>query len=473
MSPSPVDVSSGDQTVTVSMRVTDSQTGANPTSCNCTFQSLQVVSPSGRQDRIIINARFQRVSGTPQDGMWQGTFLMPHLSEPGVWRVNTLFLYDEAGNSAFFNAAKLSANGGTPTLTVISSPSDTTSPTITALNFTPGFINTSAGTQTVTVTLNAADDLSGLDFQPDDPQYGPTLGYGVVLTSPSGNQARYSGYFFPFQLQAGTVFNGVWTGSMTFPRFSEAGTYQVQLTAKDRVRNKTTLSQQNLNAMGLTATVVVIQPTQTVDGSVGPSGGTVQDQVFGSRASLTVPPGTLGTTTSVAIDVLLSPIQVPIPRGFSVPGTYFVNIELTPRPSGLLGPPGYSLTLPLNVNRVPGTILTLYRIDPVTNTLIPAVSVSGGLVTGAVNPSGDTVTFTGIASFSTVVALVPTAVIPGDVNGDGRVDCTDVSIVKTAFGKRTGQAGFDARADVNSDGVVNIADLAFVLKQLPSGTVCQ
>ena len=61
----------------------------------------------------------------------------------------------------------------------------------------------------------------------------------------------------------------------------------------------------------------------------------------------------------------------------------------------------------------------------------------------------------------------------GDLNHDGHVDCTDVAIVKAALGKKTGQAGFDARADVNGDGVVDVRDLALVTQQLPTGTVCK
>lgn len=60
----------------------------------------------------------------------------------------------------------------------------------------------------------------------------------------------------------------------------------------------------------------------------------------------------------------------------------------------------------------------------------------------------------------------------GDRNGDGVVNCADLAIVKASFGKKTGQAGFDPRADVNGDGVVNILDLAAVAKALPAGTTC-
>jgi len=41
-----------------------------------------------------------------------------------------------------------------------------------------------------------------------------------------------------------------------------------------------------------------------------------------------------------------------------------------------------------------------------------------------------------------------------------------------SFGRRTGQTGFDPRADINMDGVVDIRDLYAVSSQLPAGTKC-
>lgn len=64
------------------------------------------------------------------------------------------------------------------------------------------------------------------------------------------------------------------------------------------------------------------------------------------------------------------------------------------------------------------------------------------------------------------------ATVPGDLNGDGMVNCTDLAIVKASMGKRTGQAGFDPRADINRDGAVDVRDLAFVSQLLPPGTRC-
>ena len=62
--------------------------------------------------------------------------------------------------------------------------------------------------------------------------------------------------------------------------------------------------------------------------------------------------------------------------------------------------------------------------------------------------------------------------MPGDVNGDGKINCADIGLVKAAFGTRTGQPGFNASADVNHDGVVNVLDLAIVSQKLIPGTKC-
>ncbi len=64
------------------------------------------------------------------------------------------------------------------------------------------------------------------------------------------------------------------------------------------------------------------------------------------------------------------------------------------------------------------------------------------------------------------------AQMPGEVNGDGKIDCADITLVKASFGKRTGQPGFNPAADVNHDGVVDVRDLAIVSQKLIPGTTC-
>ncbi len=298
--------------------------------------------------------------------------------------------------------------------------------------------------------------------------------HGIQFSSPSQIQYRSAGNF---NLIAGTPLNGTWRATAFFPRFSEAGTWAAELVGiKDAVSNSANLSTADLVSRGFPSQLIIFKPSTTPDGApVGPAGGTVTDAVFGDRARVVIPAGTVAEETQVAIDVLDaagSPL-VPIPAGYSAPDhTLFVNIDFDPRPAMPFPFPGLTLTLPFSTFQAPGRLIRLLRFDPGTGSLVPAVSVSGGPVTGKVNADGLSATFTGVAHLSTIVGAFPTAV-SGDINGDGAADCADLLIVRAAFGKRTGQAGFDARADFNQNGVIDVLDLAVVTRELSAGTTCR
>lgn len=95
----------------------------------------------------------------------------------------------------------------------------------------------------------------------------------------------------------------------------------------------------------------------------------------------------------------------------------------------------------------------------------------------AIYDSGDTLhpNDTGYEAMGNAVDLNLFAIAAsGDLNGDGKVDCVDLAIVKSVatWGKKPGQAGFDGRADANRDGIVDIRDWTFVRSQAPTGMTC-
>jgi hypothetical protein len=59
-----------------------------------------------------------------------------------------------------------------------------------------------------------------------------------------------------------------------------------------------------------------------------------------------------------------------------------------------------------------------------------------------------------------------------DLNGDGVTTCADVDLIRDAMGRTFAQPGYAITLDLNSDGVVDIRDLALETKQLPAGTSC-
>jgi len=467
--PGSIDVSSGPQSITVDVGLADDLSGVDFTPNRFFEFRLTVSSPSGKQSQYLSRPNFTLVSGNTSSGVWRGTISIPQHSEDGIWSIASIGAIDFAGNSTFYGGATLAMSGLPTTFGVVSPVPDTTPPVVTGLSFTPPVIDTSAGIQTVTVSLNVTDDIAGTDFASDT--VGATILHGITFTSPSGGQTQIASTT-SFHLTAGTPLNGTWIANVVFPRFSEAGSWNAALSGiQDHVHNRVSLSNAQLGNAGFQNQLVIFQPSLTPDGVAGPAGGTINDSVFGSRASITFPPGALPGGTSVAIDVLAGSLGLPTPSGFSG-GTLFVNVSLTPVPPMPFAAPGLTLTLPIATFRAPGSLIMLYRLDPITGLLIPAVSVTGVNVTGTVNGDGLSATFTGVAHLSTLVGFFPTAVL-GDTNGDGVVNCADVAIVKASFGKRRGQLGYDPRADVNQNGVVDVSDLALVSRQLPPGTVCQ
>jgi len=58
-------------------------------------------------------------------------------------------------------------------------------------------------------------------------------------------------------------------------------------------------------------------------------------------------------------------------------------------------------------------------------------------------------------------------------NGSGAANCSDIPVLKAVFEKKIGQPGFNARGNINRDGVENVLDVAFVSQKRPTGAVCQ
>jgi len=208
------------------------------------------------------------------------------------------------------------------------------------------------------------------------------------------------------------------------------------------------------------------------DGSLGPSGGVVSDTLFGSQAQVILPQGAVSATTDVTISVLTqSAPTITLPPGFRRLATFPVQFDFNPQLVTQI--PATSVTLPLVTRLAVGTTASLFTIDRSTQTLAPVLGPGGLPLTGTVNAGEYSATFNGLTHMSLFVGLLSAAPVPGDVNDDLRVDCVDVRLVQAVFGKRSTDPGYDARADVNHDGIIDIRDLSFVSQHLPAGTRCQ
>jgi hypothetical protein len=376
-------------------------------------------SPSASETIYLSMNQFSLQSGNANSGIWRATFQIPKYAQAGLWKVASVTLRDAANNSRFYSPATLTSFGTSINVAVTSAIQDQTPPSPKAIRFIPALVNTSLGPQAVRVELDTVDDISGVRLAPTTPLI--SWIYGPLVQSPSGVQSAFVSPFGGWSL-TGDPLNGTWHGSFTLPQYSEEGTWATQaFRLEDEALNSINLQRPSLETLGLTSTFVVIKPSLQADGTVSPSGGTVADSQFGTRASLTFPPGAVTTPTTVAIDVLQSPLSVPLPTGFSGTDTFFVNIQLNPEPSFPLTPPGLTIVLPLRVQMTPGTAIYLFRINSTTGALEPSLNTSGYPVVGFVNSDGNSATFTGVSRLSTVVGLkagpiqLQIDIKPGDV----------------------------------------------------------
>ena len=51
--------------------------------------------------------------------------------------------------------------------------------------------------------------------------------------------------------------------------------------------------------------------------------------------------------------------------------------------------------------------------------------------------------------------------LPADVNGDGKVDIRDISLVVMRFGTQPDDPGWDSSYDLNNDGIVDLGDVTY------------
>jgi hypothetical protein len=133
---------------------------------------------------------------------------------------------------------------------------------------------------------------------------------------------------------------------------------------------------------------------------------------------------------------------------------------------------GGSVVLGFHVKNGAGSV-----IDPGT----PAVRTQGGANVAAQAPRADLSAGQSVALFElsagSYVLTVPAergssgafvvdVVLVGDVDANRTVNQGDSSLLRQAFGRRTGQAGFRLEADADFDGWISSADEAYLLRNL-------
>jgi hypothetical protein len=63
--------------------------------------------------------------------------------------------------------------------------------------------------------------------------------------------------------------------------------------------------------------------------------------------------------------------------------------------------------------------------------------------------------------------------LAGDVDLSDAVGCGDLASARSAIGMRVGSPRYNARADMDNNGTIDIRDIAAMARLVPAGTVCQ
>ena len=278
VTPSEVNTESADQTLSVTMTLTDDQAGLSwspgaPGNLACC--SITLLPLIGTQNAWC--GLLDRISGDELNGVYSGTIVLPKGSKEGVWRVARLELWDKIGNEAVLDWQSLEAKfgAGCASVTNTATDSDVTPPQITAFSVTPSEVNTESADQTLSVTMTLTDDQAGLSWSPGAP--GNLACCSITLLPLIGTQNAWCGLLDRI---SGDELNGVYSGTIVLPKGSKEGVWRVaRLELWDKIGNEAVLDWQSLEAkfgagcasVTNTATDSDVTPPQITAFSVTPS----------------------------------------------------------------------------------------------------------------------------------------------------------------------------------------------------------
>jgi len=210
-----IDVTTGSQIVTVRAHVTDDLSGVENVSPGI------FIAPSGQQRVYVTDTHL--ISGNTLDGIWEGTAEFPQYTESGVWTLGEYGAYDVLRNtvqgdpSEFYPEHNIYLN--------VLSVQDNTAPVLHYVDFAPVTqIDTTLGSQTVTVRAHVTDDLSGVE----------NVSPGIFI-APSG---QHIVYVTDTRLISGNNLDGIWEGTAEFDQYSEDGAWRLgEYGARDAINN--------------------------------------------------------------------------------------------------------------------------------------------------------------------------------------------------------------------------------------------
>lgn len=225
--PAPVDITTAPQTVTVTIQITDDDSGLD-------FGNLNIFNQAGQQVTGAVFTGDQRTFGNALSGTYEVDVILPRYAAPGTWRAEVLML-DVADNLSVFGPEPWHYDYPVPEdaeFTVVNTDTVDSAPVvISSVALTPSPVSTDGAAAEVTITVSISDSLSGF-----------SSAFIHLLGPNNGANSDIFGYFSGDQRVSGDALSGTYVTTMTLPAYSESGTWTINVEAVDVVGNRVSLN---------------------------------------------------------------------------------------------------------------------------------------------------------------------------------------------------------------------------------------
>ncbi len=245
--PKTFDVSTSSKEITFTARLTDDLSGVENA-------MMLICIPEGcHQQWGSSIGSYNLVSGDTFDGVYKSEMTIPRYSHQGIWKLNSIDIYDKVGNRRVITGNEMESLGF-PTEFEVVSEGDTEPPNIVDMDFNPKSIDASSSSQDITFTTHLTDDLSGIYYMQ------------TWFLSPSGEQSAGFNFWSASDLVSGNKLDGVYVSKVRLPQYSEKGIWKLNhVHVGDEVHNIRWLSQSEIADLGFPTEFEVVS-----DGDIKP-----------------------------------------------------------------------------------------------------------------------------------------------------------------------------------------------------------
>ena len=224
ITPSEVDVSESDKTVTLSIRVQD-ETGI-----------YSYTNPSLAQDgspaTLISAPNWSLASGDLKDGIWESTVTIPTTTPTSDWYIFTGYFRDTWGNTTLQSFQSMDM------LSVVNRYSESDAPVISEPSITPSEVDVSESDKTVTLSIRVQDETGIYSYT--NPSLAQDGSPATLISAPN------------WSLASGDLKDGIWESTVTIPTTTPTSDWYIFTGYfRDTWGNTTLQSFQSMDMLGV------------------------------------------------------------------------------------------------------------------------------------------------------------------------------------------------------------------------------